>query len=91
MARKFKGLEKEQYYRGAMRWMSIGIEFAIVCAITSWLGAQLDKLEPKAKPGWMIMGFFVGFGIMFRIMLKRAKSSNKEIDEQNSKDDDQDK
>jgi F0F1-type ATP synthase assembly protein I len=88
MAQKFKGPEKEQY-RGAMRWMGVGIEFCLVCGGVAWLGAQLDKLEPKASPGWMIVGFFVGFGIMIYIMLKRAKSSNEEI-EQDSKGHDND-
>jgi F0F1-type ATP synthase assembly protein I len=83
MARKFEGLEKEQYY-GAMRWLSIGIEFAIVCGIGAGVGYWLDTLE-NTKPGWMVMGFFVGFGIMIYIILKRAKSSNEEI-EQDSKD-----
>ncbi len=89
MARKFKGLEEGQNYRGAMRWMGIGIEFGIVCGFTAWLGAQLDKLE-HTSPGWTIMGFFVGFGIMIYMILKRAQSSNKEI-EQESKDKDEDR
>jgi F0F1-type ATP synthase assembly protein I len=87
MARKSKGLEREEYY-GAMRWMSIGMEFAIVCGIGAGVGYWLDTLE-NTKPGWMVMGFFVGFGIMIYIILKRAKSSNEEI-EQNSKDHDND-
>jgi F0F1-type ATP synthase assembly protein I len=87
MAGKFKGLEKEEYY-GAMRWMSIGMEFAIVCGIGAGVGYWLDTFE-NTKPGWMVMGFFVGFGIMIYIILKRAKSSNEEI-EQNSKDHDND-
>jgi F0F1-type ATP synthase assembly protein I len=84
MTRKFKGLEKEQYYRGAMRWMAVGIEFCIVCGICTGIGYWLDTLE-NTKPGWMVMGFFVGFGVMVYTMLKRAQSSNEEI-ERDSKD-----
>jgi F0F1-type ATP synthase assembly protein I len=79
MTRKFKGLEQEQYYRGAMRWMAIGIEFAIVCGMCAAVGYWLDTLE-GTQPGWMILGFFVGFGIMVHTMLKRAQKSNEEIE-----------
>lgn len=89
MARKFKGLEKEQYYRGAMRWMSIGIEFAFVCAIGAGIGYWLDTLE-DSSPAWMVMGFFAGFGFMVYVMLKRAQRSNEEI-EQNTKDESQER
>jgi F0F1-type ATP synthase assembly protein I len=88
MARKFKGLEKEQYYRGAMRWMSIGIEFAFVCVIGAGFGYWLDTLD-NSSPGWMIIGFFVGFGFMVYVMLKRAQRSNEEM-EQDSDDRSQD-
>jgi|GEM_PF-1234300 len=87
MGQKFKGLKDEKFLKGAMRWMGIGFEFCIICGGMAWLGAQLDKLE-KTSPGWLIMGFFAGFGIMFYIMLKRAKSSNEEI-EKNSEENDQ--
>jgi F0F1-type ATP synthase assembly protein I len=86
MARKFNGLEKEQYYHGAMRWMGIGIEFCIVCGICAGIGYWFDTLE-NTKPGWMVMGFFVGFGVMLRTMFKRAQSSNEEND-RDSKDND---
>lgn len=87
MTRKFKGLEKEQYYRGAMQWMAIGIEFAIVCGVCAGVGYWLDTLENTA-PGWMVMGFFVGFGIMVYTMLKRAKKSNEQIDKESREQDD---
>lgn len=86
MARKFKGLDKDQYYRGGMRWMAVGIEFCIVCGVCAAIGYWLDTLEDTA-PGWMVMGFFVGFAIMVYTMLKRAQSSNEEI-ERDSKDQD---
>jgi F0F1-type ATP synthase assembly protein I len=81
MTRKFKGLEKKQSYRGAMRWMSIGIEFAFVCAIGAGIGYWLDTLE-DSSPAWLVIGFFVGFGFMVYVMLKRAQHSNEEMEQE---------
>jgi len=53
--------------------MSIGIEFAAVVGGFCWLGHFLDKFQ-NTSPGWMIIGFFVGFGVMIYIMVKRAQS-----------------
>jgi F0F1-type ATP synthase assembly protein I len=89
MARKFKGLEKQQYYRGSMRWMSIGIEFAFICGVGAGIGYWLDTLD-NSSPAWMVMGFFVGFGFMVYIMLKRAQRSNEEM-EQDSENQNQDR
>ena len=79
MTRKFKGLRDEKFYRSGMRWMGIGFEFCIVCGGMAWLGAQMDKLE-NTSPGWLIIGFFVGFGTMFYLMVKRAQKSNEDSD-----------
>lgn len=68
--------------------MSIGIEFAFVCAIGAGVGYWLDTIE-NSSPGWMIIGFFVGFGFMVYVMLKRAQRSNEEM-EQDSDDRGQD-
>jgi len=59
--------------------MAVGIEFAIVCGVCAGIGYWLDTLE-GTQPGWMIMGFFVGFWIMVYTMLKRAQHSNEEIE-----------
>jgi F0F1-type ATP synthase assembly protein I len=83
MTRKIKEIEKDQY-PGAMRWMAVGIEFCTVCGICAGIGYWLDTFE-NTKPGWMVVGFFVGFGIMVYTMLKRAQSSNEDI-ERESKD-----
>lgn len=68
--------------------MSIGIEFAFVCAIGAGVGYWLDTIE-NSSPGCMIIGFFVGFGFMVYVMLKRAQRSNEEM-EQDSDDRGQD-
>jgi F0F1-type ATP synthase assembly protein I len=87
MGQKFKGLKDEKFLRGAFRWMGLGFEFAVFCGIGAGVGYWLDTLE-NTSPGWLIMGFFAGFGTMFYLMLKRAKSSNEEI-EKNSEENDQ--
>jgi F0F1-type ATP synthase assembly protein I len=89
MGKKFKGLDKGHFYHGAMSWMGVGVEFAAVCGGMAWLGNQLDKLQ-NTSPGWMIMFFFAGFGIMLHLMLKRAKNiedtekKNRDIDDKKS-------
>jgi len=65
------------YYRGAMRWMGIGIEFCLIISLFCFIGNFLDQKE-GTSPGWMIMGFFVGFSLMLYIMLKRAKKDEDE-------------
>jgi F0F1-type ATP synthase assembly protein I len=65
------------YYRGAMRWMGVGIEFCIVIGIFCLIGYFLDKKEGTA-PGWMVLFFFMGFGFMLYTMIKRAKKDEDE-------------
>lgn len=87
MGQKFKGLKDEKFLKGAFRWMGVGFEFCIVCGLGAAVGYWLDTFQ-KTSPGWLIMGFFAGFGMMFYLLLKRAKSSNEEI-EKNSEENDQ--
>ena len=77
MDNRKKRFAKPDYYRGAMRWMGIGIEFCIVVGIFCLIGNFLDMKE-KTSPGWMIMFFFLGFGLMVYIMLKRAQKDEDE-------------
>lgn len=51
--------------------MGVGIEFCVVAGGAAWLGNCLDKLS-DTSPGFMIMGFFAGFGYMLYTMIKRA-------------------
>ena len=74
-----------RFYRGAMRWMGIGFEFLIVVGLFVWGGYWLDKME-GTTPGWMILGFFVGFGTMLYIMIQRARRDEAEEREARKKD-----
>ena len=73
------------FYRAAFRWMGIGVEFCLVIGMFVFGGFWLDKLE-NTSPGWMILGFFVGFGVMMYIIIKRAQATQDEMD--NACDDD---
>ena len=66
-----------RFYRGGMRWMGVGFEFLIVIGACVWGGYWLDKLE-NTSPGWMILGFFVGFGIMLYVLIQRARRDAEE-------------
>jgi len=61
-------------YRQSYRWMGVGIEFAIVIGFFCWLGSLLDKID-DTFPGFMILGFFVGFAFMLYTLIKRSKDS----------------
>lgn len=67
----------QHFLRGAARWMGIGFEFLIVIGLCVWGGYKLDQIEGTA-PGWMILGFLVGFGIMLYIIVQRARKENAE-------------
>lgn len=67
------------FYRGAFRWMGVGIEFCLVVGAFCVIGYFLDRWE-GTRPGWMIVGFFVGFGLMLYSLIKRAKSSQDQMD-----------
>ena len=80
MARRRKPQPTDaSFYRGAMRWMSIGVEFCIVIGLFVFGGYWLDKIE-DTSPGWMILGFFVGFGVMMYIIIKRAQATQKDME-----------
>jgi F0F1-type ATP synthase assembly protein I len=63
--------EQENWDRQSYKWMGVGIEFVLVIGFFCWLGSLLDRYE-DTFPGFMIMGFFVGFGVMLYIVIKRA-------------------
>jgi F0F1-type ATP synthase assembly protein I len=68
---KKEQLQKEEWQQISVRWMGIGIEFTAVVGIFSWLGYFLDE-KGGTSPGFLIMGFLVGFSIMLYTMIKRA-------------------
>ena len=65
MDNRKKRFDRPDYYRGAMRWMGIGIEFCIVVGLFAFIGNFLD-IKEKTSPGWMIMFFLFGFALMVR-------------------------
>jgi F0F1-type ATP synthase assembly protein I len=73
--RKKRFAADSRFYRGAMRWMGVGFEFLIVIGLFVGGGYWLDELE-GTRPGWMILGFFVGFGVMLYIMIQRARKDS---------------
>lgn len=70
-----KRFEDPSFYRGAFRWMGIGVEFCLVVGFFCFLGYLLDQWE-GTSPGWMILGFFVGFGLMLYIMVRRSQKND---------------
>ena len=90
MARKHKNQPTDAaFYRAALRWMGIGIEFCLVIGVFVFVGYWLDKLE-DTSPAWMILGFFAGFGVMMYIIVKRAQVTQKEFEEQREREDEED-
>lgn len=88
MARRRKNQPTDgQFYHAAFQWMGIGLEFCMVIGVFVFGGYWLDKLE-DSSPGWMILGFFVGFGVMMYIMIKRAQRTQEELDTLEHEDDD---
>ena len=80
MARRRKHLPTDaSFYRAAMRWMGVGFEFCVVIGLFAFGGYWLDKLE-DTSPGWMILGFFIGFGVMMYMIIKRAQQTQKDLD-----------
>lgn len=51
--------------------MGVGIEFCAVAGGAAWIGNWLDK-HTDTSPGFMLMGFFAGFGYMLYTMIKRS-------------------
>ena len=56
----------------AARWMGIGIEFVVVVCLFTYLGHKLDQKLGDTEPGFLIIGFFIGFSVMLYTMIKKA-------------------
>lgn len=63
--------EKSNDAKNTYAWMGVGIEFAIIVVFFTLAGKYLDKFQ-NTFPGFMVMGFLLGFAIEMRIILKRA-------------------
>ena len=89
MARRRKDQPTDaSFYRAAFRWMGIGVEFCLVIGAFVFGGYCLDKLE-DTSPGWMILGFFIGFGVMMYVIVKRAQSTQKDLEMPDEDDDEE--
>ena len=76
------------FYRGAMRWMSIGVEFCLIIGLFAFGGYKLGKLDTRdTSTGGMIIGFFIGFGVMMYIIIKRAQATQKDMESSPDEDD----
>ena len=89
MARRKDQPTDSSFYRAAFRWMGVGFEFCLVIGAFVFVGYWLDKIE-DTSPGWMILGFFVGFAVMMYVVIKRAKLTEKEFEEGNDPAEDED-
>jgi len=67
-------------YRADFWWMGVGIEFCLVISFFMFIGYWFDKLE-NTSPDWMILGYFIGFGLMLYLIVKHAKLTNHELHE----------
>ena len=65
-----------------MRWMGVGVEFCLVIGLFTFGGYWLGSLENKegTSTAGMILGFFIGFGVMMYVIIKRAQSTQEEMD-----------
>ena len=90
MAKKQKELPADAaFYRGAFRWMSVGLEFCLVISLFAFGGYWLGKLDRQdTSTAGMVLGFFVGFGVMMYILVKRAKQTERDLKKGESQDDD---
>ncbi|NLW83226.1 MAG: AtpZ/AtpI family protein [Phycisphaerae bacterium] len=79
-----KRFADNSYYRGAFTWMGVGIEFCLVVGVFALIGYFLDKWE-GTSPGWMVIGFFVGFGVMLYTIIRRARKTQDEMDADDEK------
>ncbi len=64
------------YHRNALRWMGVGVEFAIVVGVFSYIGHLLDNHYGNEGPWLLIAGFFVGFLLMLYWLLKSARDQD---------------
>ncbi|MBC8379098.1 MAG: AtpZ/AtpI family protein [Planctomycetes bacterium] len=89
MARRWKDQPTDaSFYRAAFRWMGVGFEFCLVIGFFAFGGYWLGKLDTQdTSTAGMILGFFVGFAIMMYIIVKRAKLTEQELDEDEGQDD----
>ena len=57
-----------------MKWSGIGIEFAGVIALFTYIGYKLDEKLHTSGPWFLLGGFFVGFIGMIYIVIKDTRN-----------------
>lgn len=68
---KDNGRQEKDWRQVSVRWMGVGIEFCVVVLGFAGLGYMADNWL-DTEPGFLIIGFFVGFAVMLYSMIKRA-------------------
>ena len=69
--KKERGPDPEEMRRSMAEWLGVGIEFCLVVGACTLGGYWLDT-KTNSLPGFMIMGFLLGFAGMIYTMVKRA-------------------
>ncbi|ARN57534.1 AtpZ/AtpI family protein [Sedimentisphaera salicampi] len=54
------------------RWVTVGIEYAVLMMLGAFLGSLLDKIQ-NTEPGFIIIGALSGFALQLYIVLKRNR------------------
>ncbi len=69
--------DERGFSRKDMRWLGLGVEFAVVVCIFAYAGYWIDRLIGGEEPEFLITGFFVGFLVMFYYTYKSTKELRK--------------
>lgn len=70
--------------------MGFGFQLCFVIGFFVFAGYLLDKKMENESPDFLILGFFIGFGMMIYVFIRNVQISQKELDSENSKEDEQD-
>jgi F0F1-type ATP synthase assembly protein I len=81
MGRRNKHLPVDSAFsRGILRWMGFGFELCFVIGVFVVIGYLLDKKLGNEKPDLVILGFFIGMGIMVYVFIRNVQMSQKELE-----------
>jgi F0F1-type ATP synthase assembly protein I len=70
--RDFRGYDRKE-----LRWIGVGVEFCVVILFFCFIGYLVDLWLERENPEFMIVGFFVGFVLMFYWLFKSTKDLRK--------------
>ncbi|AQQ09142.1 Putative F0F1-ATPase subunit [Sedimentisphaera cyanobacteriorum] len=57
------------------RWVTVGIEYAVLMMLGAFLGSLLDRIQ-NTEPGFIIIGALAGFALQLYIVLKRGREDD---------------